>query len=92
MKGLISYFLCSTTYLYVIRVSLLTYLVFADLRLPVEYRNMNEETSKQWSDRHVAIGNAVLTADKVSNEQNVGREGQCIASALENLREGISIA
>jgi len=70
-------------------VSLLTYLVSTDLRLTVEYKNTNEETSQQLSDRHVASGNAVLTANTVSNEQNVGCEGKCLNSAFETIREGM---
>jgi len=64
-------------------------LVFADLRLTVDYKFTNKKTSKQLSDRHVEIGNAVLKVDTVLHEQSFGCEGHCLASAFENLREGI---
>jgi len=64
-------------------------MVFADLRLRVDYKQTDEETSKQLSDRHVAIGNVVLNGDTVLHEQSFGREGQCLASVFENLPEGI---
>jgi len=70
-------------------VSRLTYLVSTDLRLTVEYKNTNEETSQLWSDRHVAIGNSVLKTNTVSDEENVRCEGQCLNSAFEKLREGM---
>jgi len=78
-----------TLYLYIICVSLLICLVLTDLRLRVDYKHTDEETSKQLSDRHVAIGNAVLKGNTVSDEQNFGCEGQCLNSAFEKLREGM---
>jgi len=60
-----------------------------DLRLLVDYKQTDEETSKQLSDRHVAIGNAVLKVDTVSDEQNFGCEGQCLNSGFKKLREGM---
>jgi len=64
-------------------------LVLTDLRLSVEYKQTDEETSKQLSDRHMAIGHAVLKAKTVLDKQNVGRKGQCLNSAFEKLREGM---
>jgi len=64
-------------------------LVSTDLRLTVEYKNTNEETSQQLSDRHVVIGNAVLTANTVSDEQNFGCEGKYLNSAFETILEGM---
>jgi len=64
-------------------------LVLTELCLRVDYKHTDEETSKQLSDRHVAIGNAILTGNTVSDEQTFGCEGQCLHSAFETLREGM---
>jgi len=55
--------------------------------LTVEYKNISKEQEAKLSERHVAMGTAILNGNTESYENNFEGEKQCLKDAFEKLCE-----